>query len=242
VSSFSVAPSSLAFGSNTCAAQDSTSPGTPPAAKTVTISNTSSASAPWTATLTGANASFYTLSAMSGSVPAGTMATPGQATFTVRPIGLSWNTMANANGAALNTGDLLGIDAEVGVTVGTVPNQLTTTVAMSEVPSGAFPGWDPTSLSAPVGTFVKFALTNPTVDAASFTLAAFPPFAIVPTSGPASFGKPLNATVTFTGTMTTLGTITASLADTTGPLCMPFVALPVTGTPGNIAPGGPGAH
>jgi len=87
---YGVSPSTVALGGNICASQGG--PGTPPAEQTVTISNASNSPAQWMASLGGASPSLFTLSAMSGNVPAAT-STPATVQLTVgaKPLSSSSN-------------------------------------------------------------------------------------------------------------------------------------------------------
>jgi hypothetical protein len=220
---YQVAPASVSFGDNPCGPEGST--GTPPAAQSVNLTNTGSATT-WTAALTGAGASLFQLSAANGNLPGHVfLGGNGTASFTVVPIPLG------------STSGLTALDVEFGVfatltvTVGTGGTAETFTIPVNESPQGAFAEWDVSGVTVLEGSpAANFALLNVSSYAATFGLSAGDPsFVLSPTSGPASNNAPLISALTDNAGMPATTTISAAFGDA-GQVCGPLpAALAVTG-------------
>jgi hypothetical protein len=240
VNYYSVSATNIAFGTNTCGPAGGT--GTPPPAQTVTLSNTSSSVASWTACLGGANPSFFGTSASctnAGAIPAGTTTMPGTATLSISALGLG--STSGLTAAEIQQ----GLSATVTVNVGTGTSAETFAIQVSESPVGAFPSWSPSPLSITttynsgvagtgLGSSTSGSATFNLVNAASaptaFTLAASPnAFTLSPTSGSASASSSLKSTVSYkaSGNTAATGSITATVPAGT-PLCGPLSPLSVS--------------
>jgi len=213
---YAVAPGSIAFGPNTCRAAA-------PVAQTVTITDDAVASTTWTATLSGSNAGFFKLSAVSGMV-SGSGAT---ATFTVAPTAL-------LSTSGLTAGDIQsGVSATLTVVVDTGGNAETFTIPVSETPIGAFPTWSTSAITITGGGSTGSAeLQNAAIAPTSFTFkSSSTSFPVSPGSGSSSAGAPLTLTVTDNALLGSgSATVTVSLTTPSDPLCGPLPgALSVTG-------------
>ena len=241
VNYYSANVTNLAFGNNTCAAVNATGPGTPPSAQMITLSNTSSTSAPWTASIAGSDPSFFPLSASSGSIPPEAGGVPGTAILAVSPIGLF-------SGSGLTASEMQnGLSGTVTITVGAGSNVETFTIPVTETPVGAFPSWSPNPLpitttyspglftiGASTSGSATFYLVNAASAQTTFSLSASPAsaFSLNTTKGASSAATSLKSTATYEASgkvQTAMGAVTATVAAGT-PLCGPLLALPVTAT------------
>jgi hypothetical protein len=220
---YTVSPAHLSFGANACGA--SGAKGTPPAAETVTLTNTGGGTT-WAATLTGPGASLFTLSATSGNLPGDFLFVPGSTSFTVTPVALG--SLSGLSAAEVE----FGVFATLTVAVGTNGGMETFTLPITEVPSGAFAEWDRAQVTVLEGSpSASFALLNVSSYGASFDLASGSlAFGLSTTVGPASNGSPLTSSVTDTAGAPASTSVTASLASAATQLCGPLPApLPIVG-------------
>jgi hypothetical protein len=193
-----------AFGANDCGEAA-------PGANTVTITgtvglNTTGTSVGWTAALGGPGASYYTLSAASGTVETGGL-DDTNGTFTITPIALTGSSSLTAAQV------LYGLQATVTVTVGTGATQEVFTIPVSETPTGVFAVWGEPQVEVGPGYSSAFTLLNLSSVSGAFTLTSGSPstYAVTPASGNAVSGTPLSgsAAATASGTAGTI-IITAS--------------------------------
>ncbi len=212
-----VAPTAVAFGPVNC--------GSPaPSNQTVTMTNNTagSASLPWTAALsgTGNEASFFSLSASSGSVAGN----GGLQSFQVIAAPLT-------STSGLTSAEVLqGLTATLTVTVGTY----TYTLTVTEKPAGAIPNWNTPYISIARGGVATVQLNNPSYQTTSFTLtssnATFPfePSATPTTTVSPSYYGASNAVIKDTqatgATAAQSTNVTAVLTTPTDPLCGPLPA------------------
>jgi len=177
-----------------------------------------SGAAIWTASLSGLDASFFTLSSTTGSVAA---EMPG--TFKVSVPAFTSASGLSARQAAF------GIYATVTVDVGGT----TFVVPVTFQPIGEYPKWSVASLAVQKGIPTPFSLMNLSRSGGTVTLTpSNASFLVATHGGDVPFIQvPCNATVTDDATGADAGsTITASFAEASTPLCGPIPApLVVTG-------------
>ena len=209
-------PTTVAFGPVNCG---SAAPGN----QTVTMTNSTAGTGTlaWTAALSGQGneASFFSLSASSGTVADN----GGTQSFQVIPAALTDN-------SGLTSAEVLqGLTATLTVTVGTY----TYTLTVTEKPAGALPNWNTPYLTVARGGVVTVQLNNPSYQTTSFTLSSsnpnftFEPSGLTTTTVMPSYTVASNAVIhdgEATGGAAQATNVTAALTNATDPLCGPLPA------------------
>jgi hypothetical protein len=219
---YGAGPGVIAFGTNTCGVTGGV--GTPPPASAVTLTNTTSVPANFTATLGGAGAALFGVSLGSGVVPVA-----GMTTLSVTP-----SALGSTSGITQQEMEF-GVPATVTVVIGSGATAETFVIPITEHPAGAYPVWSASYVDVAAGggtasfalgnlwgTVVDFTITVPSSSGFSITAPAGNP-----PSGSASFGSPLAATVldSNTSALTTASVSSGLVTPATTPLCTPLPTL-----------------